>query len=142
GPDPFIPGPRVSLGTRLLDRIAGDRHDLPQSFWFLWIGTIVNRLGGFAVPFLMLYLTARLQMTATSAALVVSALGAGSFVAQLTGGELADRLGRRPIMLLSFFVAPLAMLGLGLAREPWQLVPMTLALGFFSDLYRPAVSAA
>jgi len=132
----------VSLGTRLLDRIAGDRHDLPQSFWFLWIGTIVNRLGGFAVPFLMLYLTARLQMTATSAALVVSALGAGSFVAQLTGGELADRLGRRPVMLLSFFVAPLAMLGLGLAREPWQLVPMTLALGFFSDLYRPAVSAA
>jgi MFS family permease len=106
------------------------------------MGTIINRLGGFAVPFLMLYLTARLGMSAAAAAGVVSALGAGSFLAQLTGGELADRFGRRPVMLLSFFVAPLAMLGVGLARDPLPLIIATLALGFFMDLYRPAVSAA
>lgn len=117
------------------------RRDLPDTFWFLWFGTIVNRLGGFAVPFLMLYLTARLGFDPATAAAVVSALGAGSFVAQLTGGELADRLGRRPVMLLSFFVTPLALLGVGLAHDLWVLVPTTLALGFFTDLYRPAVSA-
>ena len=69
-------------------------RELPPEFWFLWLGTVVNRLGGFAVPFLMLYLTAKLQMDAASAALYVSVLGAGSFVAQLVGGEVADRLGR------------------------------------------------
>jgi MFS family permease len=119
-----------------------DRHALPATFWFLWLGTIVNRLGGFAVPFLMLYLTARLELTVSSAAIVVSALGAGSFAAQLTGGELADRLGRRPVLLLSFFAAPVAMLFVGLVREPWQLGLGTLLLGFFTDLYRPAMSAA
>jgi MFS family permease len=123
-------------------RLSFDRHELPAAFWFLWLGTVVNRLGGFAVPFLMLYLTARLAIEPAVAAIVVSTLGLGSFVAQLTGGELADRLGRRPVMLLSFFVAPLAMLAVGLARELWMLVPATLALGFFTDLYRPAVSAA
>ena len=121
-------------------RLGG--RDLPQAFWFLWVGTIVNRLGGFAVPFLMLYLTARLGLTASTAALVVSALGAGSFVAQLTGGELADRFGRRPVLLISFFAAPIAMLGVGIVREPWQLGIGTLVLGFFTDLYRPAMSAA
>ena len=130
------------IGSRLTTRFSLDRHNLPPSFWFLWIGTVINRLGGFAVPFLMLYLTARLGMTAGTAAAVVSSLGAGSFAAQLIGGELADRLGRRPVMLASFFVAPLAMLGVGLARDPAVLVLTTLVLGFFTDLYRPAVSAA
>jgi len=117
-------------------------NGLPRAFWFLWIGTIVNRLGGFAVPFLMLYLTTRLELSVSTAALVVSALGAGSFVAQLTGGELSDRLGRRPVLLISFFAAPIAMLGVGLVQEPWQLGLATLLLGFFTDLYRPAMSAA
>ena len=115
---------------------------LPRPYWFLWLGTLINRLGGFAIPFLMLYLTARLGFKPAEAAAVVSTLGLGSFVAHLTGGELADRLGRRPVMLLSFFVAPLAMLTVGLARDLWVLVPATLVLGFFTDLYRPAVSAA
>lgn len=103
---------------------------------------MVNRLGGFAVPFLMLYLTGRLGISAATAALMVSVLGAGSFVSQLTGGELADRLGRRPVMMLSFFVSPLAMLALGLVHEPLLLVAAMFLLGFFMDLYRPAVSAA
>src|SRR6188474_3479563 len=93
------------------------RSDLPPSFWYLWFGTIVNRLGGFAAPFLMLYLTARLGMAPAAAALLVSVLGAGSFVAQLSGGELADRLGRRPVMMLSFFASPLPMIVLRVTQE-------------------------
>jgi len=90
----------------------------------------------------MLYFTGRLGITLATAALMVSVLGAGSFFAQLLGGELSDRLGRRPVMMLSFFVSPIAMIVLGLAREPWLLVIAMFALGFFMDLYRPAVSAA
>lgn len=103
---------------------------------------MVNRLGGFAVPFLILFLTSRLAVDPASAALMVSVLGAGSFLSQLTGGELADRLGRRPVMLLSFFVSPVAMVTVGLARETWVLVSAMFVLGFFMDLYRPAMSAA
>src|SRR3954447_20339222 len=118
------------------------RSDLPPSFWYLWLGTLVNRLGGFAAPFLILYLTTRLSMTAASAALLVSVLGAGSFIAQLSGGELADRLGRRPVMVLSFFGAPIAMLVLGLTHEQTLLVVARFSLGFLTDLSRPAVNAA
>ena len=132
----------MTPASGLRARLSFDRQELPQAFWFLWLGTVVNRLGGFAVPFLMLYLTAKLGYDAAQAAVVVSTLGLGSFVAQLTGGELADRFGRRPVMLLSFFAAPVAMLAVGLARDIAVLVPATLLLGFFTDLYRPAVSAA
>ena len=128
--------------SRLSLRQRFGRSEMPASFWYLWMGTLVNRLGGFAVPFLMLYLTVRLGMAPASAALLVSVLGAGSFLAQLSGGELSDRLGRRPVMMLSFFAAPVAMIVLGLTHEIALLVVAMFALGFLTDLSRPAINAA
>jgi MFS family permease len=116
--------------------------EMPPTFWFLWLGTLLNRLGSFVQPFLTYYLTSQLGFPISTSALMVSLLGAGSFVSQLVGGELTDRLGRRPVMLMSFFISPIFMVALGLARELWQMVPALLLLGFFMDLYRPAVNAA
>jgi MFS family permease len=115
---------------------------LPRTFWLLWAGTIVNRLGGFVIPFLTLYLTGPRGLPVSQAALMVSLFGGGSFIASLVGGDLADRLGRRPVMLLSFMAAPAAMLLVGLARSVAWIAVGTMILGFFTDLYRPAVSAA
>ena len=115
-------------------------RELPPACWVLWFGTVVHRVGGFAVPFLMLYLTTRLGISPVTAALMVSVLGAGSFIAQLTGGELADRFGRRPVMLLSLFISPVAMVILGLVREPLFLVSVMFVLGFFTVLNEPSLS--
>jgi MFS family permease len=130
------------LIARSLQRLSPYGRELPAEFWFLWLGTVINRLGGFAVPFLMLYLTAKLKMDPASAALYVSGLGAGSFVAQLVGGEIADRFGRRPVLLFSLFASPVAMLTLGIARETWLIAVAMFLLGFFTDLFRPAMSAS
>lgn len=115
---------------------------LPPTYWLIWSGTLINRLGGFVIPFLTLYLTAQRDIPISTAALMVSFFGAGSFLAQLTGGELTDRLGRRPVMLMSFFVTPIFMVTLGLARDLVLISICTFIVGFFTDLYRPAVGAA
>ena len=115
---------------------------LPPTYWLLWTGTLINRLGGFVIPFLTLYLTSQRQIPVSQAAVMVSLYGAGSFIAQLTGGELTDRLGRRPVMLTSFLVTPAAMVILGFARGIPLVAISTFAVGFFTDLYRPAVGAA
>jgi MFS family permease len=115
---------------------------LPPTYWLLWTGTLINRLGGFVIPFLTLYLTSQREIPVSQAALMVSLFGAGSFIAQLTGGELTDRLGRRPVMLTSFLVTPAAMIILGLARTIPLIAISTFVVGFFTDLYRPAVGAA
>jgi MFS family permease len=115
---------------------------LPPTYWLIWTGTLINRLGGFVIPFLTLYLTAQREIPVSQAALMVSLFGAGSFLAQLTGGELTDRFGRRPVMLMSFFITPIFMVTLGLARELFLISICTFIVGFFMDLYRPAVGAA
>ena len=118
------------------------REGLPRAFWFLWVGTIINRLGGFVLPFLTLYLTTERGFSVGQAALMVSLFGAGSFTAALVGGELTDRLGRRPVVLASLFIAPVVTVSLGLVRPVAWIAVGTALLGFFVDLYRPAVSAA
>jgi MFS family permease len=115
---------------------------LPPTYWLIWTGTLINRLGGFVIPFLTLYLTTQRRIPVSQAALMVSLFGAGSFIAQLSGGELTDRLGRRPVMLMSFFITPIFMIALGLARDLALISISTFIVGFFTDLYRPAVGAA
>jgi len=123
-------------------RFAVLTADLPSTYWFLWLGILINRLGSFVIPFLTLYLTSQRGISVSQAALTVSLFGAGSFAAQLTGGELSDRLGRRPVMLMSLFIAPVAMIALGFARTLPLIAFCTLILGFFTDLFRPALGAA
>jgi MFS family permease len=124
------------------NRFKSLTEGLPPTYWLLWTGTLINRLGGFVIPFLTLYLTSQREIPVSQAALMVSLFGAGSFIAQLTGGELTDRLGRRPVMLTSFLVTPVAMVTLGLAHALPLIAVSTFAVGFFTDLYRPAVGAA
>jgi MFS family permease len=122
--------------------LASLTEGLPPTYWLLWSGTLINRLGGFVIPFLTLYLTNQRGISVSQAALMVSLFGAGSFLSQLVGGELTDRLGRRPVMLLSFLVTPVFMIALGLAKDINLIALFTFIVGFFTDLYRPAVGAA
>ena len=89
-------------------RFASLTADLPSMYWFLWLGILINRLGIFVIPFLTLYLTSQRGVSVHQAVLTVSLFGAGSFASQLVGGEFADRLGRRPVLLMSLFSAPMA----------------------------------
>ncbi len=121
--------------------IASLAVDLPPTYWLLWLGTLINRLGSFVIPFLTLYLTSQRGISVNQAALTVSFFGAGSFAARLVGGELADRLGRRPVLLISLLVTPVVTVLLGWVRTLAVIAVCTLFLGFFNDLYRPAQSA-
>lgn len=123
-------------------RLAAALASLPRTYWLLWLGTLINRLGSFVVPFLTLYLTQQRGLPVSQAALMVSLYGAGAFTSSLIGGELADRLGRRPVMLLSFLLAPLNMIALGLVQPLTLLTLLTFTQGLLTELYRPAVSAA
>ncbi|GAA2504769.1 MDR family MFS transporter [Winogradskya humida] len=114
---------------------------LPRQFWFLWTGTLINRLGSFVVIYLAIYLTQDLHFTPSSAGLVLGAYGVGGAAGTLTGGVLADRWGRRPTMLTAQFGAAALMLTLGFAQGFWQLVIGTFLLGTFAEGVRPAFQA-
>lgn len=59
---------------------------LPRAYWYVWVGTLVNRLGGFVVPFLAFYLTAERGLSVGQAGLLTSLYGAGAIAAGGGGG--------------------------------------------------------
>ncbi|TDW21603.1 MDR family MFS transporter [Kribbella kalugense] len=114
---------------------------LPRAFWALWVCQLVNRLGSFVQPFLVLYLTHDRHLSAGTAGAVAAAVGAGTVCAQLVGGWLADRVGRRLTMLICFFGTAAALILLGSAREMVMIWVAAFLVGLLGDLFRPAVQA-
>ncbi|MFG1999818.1 MDR family MFS transporter [Spirillospora sp. NPDC048911] len=128
---------RARLPAFLHDRIGG----FPRTFWILWSGTLLNRLGTMVEPFLGLYLTTTRGLSLGQAGLVMAVLGAGSLGSQIVGGILTDRIGRRITLALGTVLTGLAMLALGYAQGIVSIVAAVLVLGLVLDIYRPASQA-
>lgn len=123
-------------------RIWGaDAADMPRGVWVLWWAMLINRIGGFVVPFLALVMAKR-GVAVTDASWVLSAYGGGAFVASLGGGWLADRMGRKRTMLASMIAGAVATAGLAVARGLPATILATFAMGACAEAYRPAMSAA
>ena len=114
---------------------------LPPTFWWLWAGTLVNRAGAFVLPFLAFYLTDELDLTPSFVGLVLGAFGLGSTLAALVGGVLADRLGRRPVLLGSQLSTAATLVLLGVTTATPAVLVLVGLLGLTSNTSRPAFSA-
>jgi MFS family permease len=114
---------------------------LPGSFWIVFAGTLVNRVGQFVETFLALYLAGPRDLDTSTVGVIVAAFGLGSFVSQPIGGYLADRIGRRLTLVLGMVGTAAAFVLLAAVRD---LVLIGIAAGIAGvvlDLYRPAVQA-
>jgi len=113
---------------------------LPRAVWIVFAGTVVNRLGYVVTPFLVFYLGSR-GIRTTEVPYVLGALGAGNLVGPMAGGLLADRLGRRPTMLIGLMGTALAQ---GLLYAAPDVVTLALAAVLLSgagSMVGPAAGA-
>ncbi len=113
----------------------------PRPVRLLIVGTLVNKLGTFIVPYLTLVLLRDLHMREAEAARLVFAYGVGSVVSILAGGIVTDRFGRRRTLLVSLFGSGALAVTMGVIPSVRLFVPLLVAFGFIADLYRPAASA-
>jgi MFS family permease len=126
---------------QLRTRFAVVTAAAPRAYWYVWWGTLINRLGGFVVPLLTIYLTADRGVTVSEAGGIVALFGAGQILASVVGGQMSDRLGRRITMISSLLGGAAAMIALGLARDLTAIAVLVGVTGFVGELYRPAVLA-
>lgn len=114
---------------------------LPREFWWLWTSTLVNRLGAFVATYMALYLTLDRGYSASYAGLVASLHGLGGVVSSLAGGVMADRLGRRPTLLVAQGSTAAAVALLGFVQDPVAIAAVAFLVGVASNASRPAVQA-
>ena len=126
----------------LRDRLRPALGGLSPVFWTLLVGMFVNRLATFVATFLALYLVRERGFAPDAAGRIVALFGLGILVAGPLGGTLADAIGRRRTMLLSFVLGALSIGAIGFVRAPALLALFTFLAAATSELYRPAMSAA
>ncbi|MFJ8626583.1 MDR family MFS transporter [Kitasatospora sp. NPDC093550] len=123
---------------RMLQETAGG---LPRQFWWLWVSTLVNRLGAFVVTFLALYLTSSRGYSASYSGLVAALFGLGSAASAIVAGVLTDRIGRRPTLLAAQLGTALFTAVLGFADGQVAIAVVAFLVGFCNNATRPAISA-
>jgi MFS family permease len=131
--------PANDTGTRVV-RVGP--LGLPRTYWTLWAGMLLNRLGGAVFFLLGIYLTRVRGLRPELAGLVISLYAAGGLFAGPVGGALADRFGRRATLLVGTACAGSLMLALGWSRSTGAIVALAPLLGFFTDVCRPPLQAA
>lgn len=127
----------AGLRTAARETVSG----LPREFWWLWLSTLVNRLGGFVATFMALYLTLDRGYSASYAGLVAALHGLGGVISSLGAGVMTDRLGRRPTMLIAQLSMAVSVAVLGFMDHPGAIAAVAFFVGMASNASRPAVQA-
>ncbi|MFL5319273.1 MAG: MDR family MFS transporter [Myxococcaceae bacterium] len=126
---------------RVLPVLKASLGGLSPIYWVLWSGTLINRLGAFVLPFLQIFLTSERGLSVADAGGLISLYGLGALLSNPIGGALADKLGRKPTMLIGFCLTAGAMMFLAFAESVERIGLALLILGLVNDLYRPAQMA-
>jgi len=85
----------------------------------LCLGSFINRAGSFVFVFMTIYISEQLGFGITYAANCFGVFGLGSIISSLAGGQLADRIGRKPVMVFALFGGAAALVLLGIVRDRW-----------------------
>lgn len=114
---------------------------LPGQVYVLCIGTFINRAGTFLVPFLTLYLANELGFGMEFAGVGLSVYGMGSLAGALCGGHLADRFGRRGVMIAALCGGAAVLSVFGELRSPLVILAALALFPLLGEMYRPAANA-
>jgi MFS family permease len=114
----------------------------PPVFWALIAAALLNRVGTFVMPFLSFHLTRDHGFTPSQVGLVVSAFGVGLVTSGPIGGLLSDKIGYHRALPVTLLGGALAMVQLGFAQTLPHLELSAAVLGFFGEMYRPAMQSA
>jgi DHA1 family tetracycline resistance protein-like MFS transporter len=95
----------------------------------------------FIEPKFMFYVYDDLVWTSSQLGLVMSSYGVAFMLGELTLGQLSDRLGRKPVLVLGLALFSAQFIGLVIFRDPIWIVVSFILAGLGNALYDPALSA-
>lgn len=132
---------RRSLGSALpAHEVQRTRlKDLPAAYWWLWFAELVIWVGRFVVPFMTIFLTQDVGLSASAAGLVVSGYGLGVVVSAMVGGVLADRLGRKATLLGSLVLSAATVVVIPFAEGALLICSLLFVYGLFNGAAQPVM---
>jgi MFS family permease len=126
----------------MLTKIKQNYKEYPKPFKVLVLATFIDRLGGFLLfPFFAYYITERFGVGATGIGFLFMVFSGGSLIGSTIGGALADKYGRRSMLLLGLISSGIGSILMGLVDNLYIFFILGAFLGILGDLGGPARQA-
>jgi MFS family permease len=128
----------VRVSKHRVFQIRESMKTTPKFVRFLVINVIFFAAMGAAWPLFPIVTRGILHVDLFLIGILTALFSISSGIAQLAGGVLTDRFGRRPIIIISrslIFVAPLSSAIAAITGNIWFLVPLNITGGFLTGLF-------
>ena len=128
--------------NNLLHKTRQVYNEYPRAFWIYNIIVFIDRLGGFMLyPFFALYLTQKYDIGMAKVGLIFAVFSITGMVGSALGGAIADRMGRKTVIIFSLILSSLSALGMGLAPNISIFLAVVVLVGTLSSIGHPAHEA-
>lgn len=128
--------------SNFLQRTRNVYHEYPRAFWTYNIIVFIDRLGGFMLyPFFALYLTEKFEISMSTVGLLFGIFSISGMVGSALGGAIADRMGRKTVIIFSLILSSLSALGMGFAPTLGIFIAVIVVVGTLSSIGHPAHEA-
>jgi MFS family permease len=126
----------------VIARLRKTYLEFPSKFWVLVGATFIDRVGGTMVfPFFALYVTQRFSVGMTQAGALLAIFSVAGFFGNMVGGALADKVGRRAMLLFGLVFSAASSVSMGLANSLALMTFLAAVVGLLSDVAGPAQNA-
>ena len=126
----------------MFTKIKRGYKEYPKPFKVLVLATFIDRLGGFLLfPFFAVYIIERFGVGMTQVGILFSMFAGGSIIGSTIGGALADKYGRRSMILLGLISSGIGSILMGLVDDLILFLIIAAILGVLGDLGNPARQA-
>jgi MFS family permease len=126
----------------MLTKIKNSYKEYPNAFKVLVFSTFIDRLGFFLMfPFFALYVTARFNVGMTQVGFLFAIFSAGSIIGGIIGGALADKYGRRAMVLVGLIASGVSSIFMGLVEDLNIFYILAAFMGLMGNFGGPARQA-
>ncbi|HXD08999.1 MAG TPA: MFS transporter, partial [Anaerolineales bacterium] len=114
----------------------------PRQYWLMIAGIIISTAGGSMIlPFLVIYAGNKLNMPLSTVAALISINAGTGLISSFIAGTLADKVGRKAVMVFSLAVNGIAYLLLIGAENYLQFAGLMMMIGASNPLYQVGADA-
>ncbi len=126
----------------MLNKIKSIYHEYPRTFWLIMLGMFIDQLGGALIfPFFGLYITSKYQVGMTEVGVLFSIIAVTGLIGSLIGGALADKIGRKVMILFGLVISAVSTLLLAFAPSLDFIYVAGFIVGLFGNMAGPAHQA-
>lgn len=115
---------------------------LPPQVWFISFTVLINRTGTMVLPFLALYTTQELGLSASASGQLLAVYGVGAILGNWLGGWLTAKWGPLVVQFGSLALSAGGFVLLSLARSGTGLACYLFLLSLMGEANRPAAATA